>query len=721
MARRANIALRSERLSIARILAAIAALALPLAPLAAQSEQQPTLDELIPDSAVKDPQAWANQGVDTTQAPTEPAVIDPTTPLGPLPGTEIAWPEDLDLPPIEPTGSPEDIQFADLKVAGPQLRYSEAPTVKIGKDLVLGFPQKEPPFSSSGDFVDRFASLSTVKKLDRKSDNVGQLAARARQDETLLENLLRVYGYYDGQVIRSIGSLEPGKEQAASEPVVRFDIVPGTRYTYDAIDLGKLLTAQDGPELRKSFKIYPGDYLQSDTIVEQQANLDTALGEAGYPFATIDDPALLIDHAKQIGDLTMPVDPKGKYVFGSVVSNRPNFLSSKHLGRIARFRPGDTYKRSLEFDLRRAITATGLVSSVTVTPKAVKPPEGDTPGVVDMEVALRKAKLRTIAGSIGYGTEEGFKVEASWEHRNFFKPEGMLRVRAIAGTQEQLGGVTVQFNNFHARDQVLTFDAYAQTQDNIAYKSRTVALTADFERLSNLLFQKPFSWAVGAEILGTDEGNQDLTGVPEPSQRYLIAGVHGRATIDSTDSLLDPTRGFRVTGFLAPEASFTQGTQYFYLRNQADFSYYQSISDGLVLAGRARLATIQGAPLNGIAPSRRLYAGGGSSVRGYGYEAIGPKDVNGNPTGGRSLFELSGEARIKTGLFGGKVSVVPFVDAGTVSTATAPTFQNIKVGAGVGLRYATGFGPLRVDVGFPLNPDPTDSFVTVYVSLGQAF
>ena len=721
MARRANIVSPSELLRRFALLAATAVLAVPFAPLAAQSEDEPqSLRDLIPDSAVKDPQAWANQGT-TTTAPAAPAEVAPDTPLEPLPNTTLAWPDDLTLPPLDVPGTPEPIEFADLKVAGPQLSYADAPTDTLGKGLVLGFPQKAPPFSQRGDFVSRFSALSTVRKLDNKSDNVGQLAARARQDETLLDNLLRDYGYYDGQVIRSIGNLEPGKDQASTQPVVRFDIVPGTRYTYRQIDLGQLLAAPDGPELRKSFKIYPGDYLQNDTLVSEQAKLDTALGETGYPFATIDAPELVIDHAAHQGDLTLAVDPKGKYVFGTVVSNRPNFLSSGHLARIARFRPGDTYKRSLEFDLRRAITATGLVSSVAVTPTAVKPPQGDQPGVVDMEVKLRKAKLRTIAGSLGYGTEEGFKVAASWENRNFFKPEGMLRIRAIAGTQEQLGGVTVQFNNFRARDQVLTFDAYAQTQDNIAYKSRTVALTADFERLSNLLFQKPFSWAVGAEVLGTDEGNQDLTGVPEPSERYLIAGVHGRATIDTTDSLLDPTKGFRVTGFLAPEASFTQGTQYFYLRNQADFSYYQSIGDGLVLAGRTRFATIQGAPLDGIAPSRRLYAGGGSSVRGYGFEAIGPKDANGNPTGGRSQFELSGEARIKTGLFGGKVSVVPFVDAGTVSTATTPTFSNIKVGAGVGLRYATGFGPLRVDVGFPLNPDPTDSFVAVYVSLGQAF
>lgn len=647
----------------------------------------------------------------------------------------LAWPDTLELPPLPELAAEPEVQYADLELAGPELAFSEAATEKISDELILGFPQKEPPFSASGDFIDRFAALSTIKQLDSDSDNLAQIAARAREDEELLENMLRVYGYYDGRIIRSIGGLEPGQARAEGQPVVRFDIVPGERYTYGAIDLGNLARAPDGPALRRAFEIQPGDHLQSDTIVQERADLDVALGETGYPFAAITDPTLLIDHERRQGDLTMPVEPGGKYNFGAVVSGDPGFLSSGHLARIARFEPGETYKRSLEFDLRRAILATGLVSSVTLTPREVVAPQGDQPGTVAMDVGIQRAKLRTIAGAVGYGTEEGFRLEASWEHRNFFPPEGLLRIRGIAGTQEQLGGVTVRFNNFRRRDQVLAFDAYASTQDNAAFNARTVALSASFERLSNLLFQKPFSWALGAEVLytdergrqieievpGEDEDEPEVITIERPRQEYLIAGVRGQATIDTSDSLLDPTRGFRVTGFVAPEASRTQGEQFFYVRTQADASYYRKFGEKVVMAGRVRLASIPGAPLFAIPPSRRLYAGGGASVRGYGYQAIGPRDDIGQPIGGRSLGEVSLEARIKTGFFGGNLSVVPFFDAGAVGVDPTPGFDALKFGAGVGLRYATGFGPLRLDVGFPLNPEPEDSFVAVYVSLGQAF
>ena len=702
----------------------LAALAMSASlPLAAQDSEIPdSLEELIPDSAVDDPDSWAQQGSDDGAADAAASSdLAADTPIAELPDMPVAWPEEVEIAPLEELEPEEDIQFADLLEDAPRIAFDEADIERLSDTLVLGFPQKEPPFSERGDFVDRFEALSTIEELDDGDENVAQLAARARKDEELLATLLRVYGYYDGEIVRSIGTRDAGEDTAEQRPRVRFDVIPGPRYTYGAIDLGDLASAPDAAELRESFGIQPGEYLQSDTILAERFDLDQALGETGYPFAEIDQPELLIDHERTEGDLTLPVRPNGKYVFGEIVSDDEEFLSSRHLGRIARFEPGEVYQRSLAFDLRRAVTATGLVSSVGVEAREVTPPQGDQPGVVAMDVTMERAKLRTIAGAIGYGSEEGIRVQASWEDRNLFPPEGALRVRGVIGTREQLIGATFRKNNFGGRDKVLTLDAYASTIDTDAYDANTVALTGTYERTSTLLFQKPLSWGIGAEILATDERNRVIGGIPRPRQTYFIASLFGRATIDTSDSLLDPTRGFRVTGFLGPETSRTGGQQYYYLRNQFDASYYQSVGERLVIAARGRLATIQGAALTGIAPSRRLYAGGGGSVRGYGYQAIGPKNDLLEPTGGRSLVEASLEARIGTGFFDGALSVVPFVDAGSVSIETVPDFRFIKFGAGVGVRYATGFGPIRLDVGVPLNPDEGDSPVAVYVSLGQAF
>jgi translocation and assembly module TamA len=204
----------------------------------------------------------------------------------------------------------------------------------------------------------------------------------------------------------------------------------------------------------------------------------------------------------------------------------------------------------------------------------------------------------------------------------------------------------------------------------------------------------------------------------QPRRRtFLIAAAPANLLYDGSDDLLNPTAGFRLGGRLSPELSL-QGSAFGYTRVQLDGSAYRRVGEGVVLAGRARLGTIAGAPRDQVAPSRRFYAGGGASVRGYTFQAIGPRDPNNDPIGGRSLTEFSIEARVRAfGSFG----VVPFLDAGNIYTSPLPKFSGLQWGAGLGVRYYSSFGPIRVDVGTPLNPRPGDSRLAVYVSLGQAF
>jgi translocation and assembly module TamA len=153
-----------------------------------------------------------------------------------------------------------------------------------------------------------------------------------------------------------------------------------------------------------------------------------------------------------------------------------------------------------------------------------------------------------------------------------------------------------------------------------------------------------------------------------------------------------------------------------------------------VIAGRTRLGSIVGIPRDDLAPSRRLYAGGGGSVRGYGFQQIGPRETIPNPDfdpedpeaepeflsaplGGRSLAEFAIEARYRFGNYG----VVAFVDAGQVYESQYPTFDNLRFGVGIGGRLYTNFGPVRIDIATPIDRRPDESWLAVYVSIGQAF
>ena len=196
----------------------------------------------------------------------------------------------------------------------------------------------------------------------------------------------------------------------------------------------------------------------------------------------------------------------------------------------------------------------------------------------------------------------------------------------------------------------------------------------------------------------------------------MIGAIPVQLAYDGTNDLLNPEQGFRASIFASPELSFQGGTNP-YVRFQLDGSTYYPLMDALTLAARVRLGFIPGASRQDIAPSRRYYAGGGGSVRGYSYQSIGPRDANNDPIGGRSLAELSIEARYRFGNFG----IVPFFDAGAIYNEIYPDFSNLRFGAGIGARYYSAFGPIRIDLGTPLNPQPGDPWIAVYVSLGQAF
>lgn len=724
--------------AFALVVGSLAALAVSAPARAQDAEAQ--LKDLIPDAAVADPESWAAQGAtpaapatpDAAQgqlAPPEPT-LDPSAPLADLPGITVPWPDGHAPLPVLVATPPEPDAQADLATVAEASPLAAAVAPEAGEEvwvsrhMVLVLPRSFAGFPERDALFDWFRKLSTLEQLDSDKDSIAQVAARARVDKDLLERLLRIYGFYQASVAQALAGANLALNPAPGKVDVRFDIIPGPRFRFGAIDLGNLaLTGPDAAMLRAAVPIQSGEPLDNDRIVAARDSLDIALGENGYAFAKVGAPDLVVDHARQEGDLTIATEPGGKFRFRAVVSQNPGFLSSRHLADIARFDPGDLYRRSEQEDLKRAILATGLVSAVTVTPRAAVPPAAPgQSGEVALDVALTPGPLRTIAGLVGYESGDGLRAEASWEHRNFFPPEGMLRLRGIAGTREQLVGTTVRWNNWHGRDQVLTLDLYGNTVNRDAYGARTVAFTATFEKLTTLFFQKPWSWSVGLQALASGERESTVAGQSVPRNTYYIVALPLRGQFDRSDSLLDPTRGWRAALAVSPELSKQlKGAQTRYVRAQFDLSGYVPARKGVVLAARARVGTMPGAPLADIAPSRRFYAGGGGSVRGYGYQEIGPRNAVGDPSGGRSLVEFSAEARIDTGLFGDALQIVPFLDAGTVSESITPTLKDIQYGAGLGLRYKTGFGPLRLDIGTPLNRRPGDSPVTVSVALGQAF
>ncbi|MEQ9661737.1 MAG: BamA/TamA family outer membrane protein [Parasphingopyxis sp.] len=559
------------------------------------------------------------------------------------------------------------------------------------------------------DIRTQFDALSVLRENDGDPAVVAQIDRRTETDIELMRQILRSHGYYDAQVAADIVG-----EQGGDGVDVVFDIETGPLYRFERVELPGLASAGERTdELRAQFDVEAEDPVDAATVTTQQARLSTELGNRGYPFARVGEEEVVVDHANRIAILTQPVDPGGERDFGSirVTEGEEAIFGAEHVATIARFRQGELYSTGMVDDLRRALIQTGLISRVELTP--VDAGNGE---LVDIAVAMEPAPPRTVAGSLGYDTGRGARVEASWEHRNLFRPEGALTIRGIAGTEEQLASIAFRRNNFLARDQVLTAQIYANNLNRDAYDARTAGFTASFARITNQLWQKDWYWSVGAELLASDE--RDIVGPAGQVGRrtFFIAALPLGLNFDSTNDLLNPEQGFRLGAFISPEASLEDGFVG-YARVQLDGSFYFPATDALTLAGRVRVGSMPGATTLSIAPSRRFYAGGGGSVRGYSYQSIGPRDANNDPIGGRSLFEVSLEGRYRFGNFG----IVPFIDAGAIYDDIYPDFSNLRFGAGLGLRYYSNFGPIRIDVGTPLNPQPGDAVVAVYVSLGQAF
>lgn len=631
--------------------------------------------------------AWGAASAQTVA--TEQTIFDPEAPMAEMPDFGVEWPdlENMsDLPEGETTDQPTTTDIADER------RY----TVRLdGLDAINAELLRV-----------RFKELSTLEQGKGKTANVAQIDRRVREDEELLATLLRAAGYYDARIDTRI------EREADGRILVVFAAEPGEVYRFTGVDVSGLDQAGDKAKaLRDAFGVTENDVVDADTVLAGEAKLREQIGREGFPFAKVQEPEVVVDHEDRTATLVMKVDPGAASTFGKVVIDNDDIFSARHIETIARFDPGDPYDSADIADLRRALIATGLVSSAKI-----ETVPGALPGVVDVAVALEPAPPRTIAGELGYGTGEGARLEVSWQHRNFFKPEGAVTFRGVAGTQEQLVSATFRRNNFQARDRVLNAQVVAANIDRKAYQARTFSISGSLERQTNIIFQKKWTWSLGAELLASDE--RDVVGETNTARRrtFFIGALPANLAYDGSDDLLDPTRGFRIGGRLSPEGSFQDGT-FGYVKAQIDASGYFPVKEGITIAARTRLGTIYGADRDRIAPSRRFYAGGGGSVRGYSFQSIGPRDINNDPMGGKSLAEFSLEARVRFGNFG----VVPFIDAGNISTGGMPDFKDLRLGAGIGGRYYTSFGPIRVDVGTPLNPQKGDPRIAVYVSLGQAF
>ena len=623
---------------------------------------------------------------------TRPGEVAPTA------DPELALP----LPPLEQFDV-RDVELAEAEPAGvvAELRYD---TRVDGLDAADAL--------TDADLRGLFRAESALRDGDGKAANEAMLSARLEEDSKLVQRLLQSEGWYDARVETNI-ERSPADD---GQPVTAIlSVSPGERYRLGTITVQAGATVP--PDLvEQNLALKVGEPIVAQRIQGAEANVAVVLPQQGYPFATVGQRDVLLDPETRLGDYTLPVTIGPRARFGGFRATGDLAFGAEHVETLARFERGDLYDSRDVDDLRQALVATGLFATVAVEPERTGVLNADGTETVTMLVTQDAGPPRTLAASAGYGTGEGFRIEGSWTHRNLFPPEGALVASAVAGTQEQGASLTFRRSNAGRRDRTLQFGLEALRRRFDAFDALTGRLFAKLSYDSTPIWRKPLTWGVGAELLGTVEEDYDFAAGERNDRKFLIGSLSGQLGLDRTDSLLDPTKGYRAALLVQPEGALGEGFRP-YVRSQLDGSAYYPFGDSIVVAGRARLGTTLGIDRFELAPSRRFYAGGGGSVRGFGFQQLGPRDPDGRPLGGLSLVEAAAEVRYRFGDFG----VVGFVDMGEVYEERVPDFSGLRTGIGIGARYYTNFGPLRLDVATPLGRREGESRINVYISIGQAF
>jgi translocation and assembly module TamA len=547
------------------------------------------------------------------------------------------------------------------------------------------------------------AAAQLFALVDRPPATAAGLERRAREDLDRLRTTLRSEGYYAAVVEFAL--------DAAARPVaVRIQVKPGAQYRLGVFTIRYAGAAEPEPAHRPALKdigVKIGMPARGPAIKAAEGRVLAVLGDRGYPFPKIANMKASVRHDTARMTVELTVDSGLRARFGPLAITGLRGVEEDYIRRLVAWSEGAVYDRRKLDATREALRSTALFSSIRIATTDALDAEGLLPVTID----LAERPHRTIGAGVSYSTDIGPGGEVFWEHRNLFDRNEQLKLTTMATRVEQTGKAEFRKPAFLAGNQTLLTEASVANRDTDAFAQRSGIATIALERTY------PSRWRAVLGVIGEYDWIDDNQG----DREFQLAGLQVRASRRTTDNALDPTRGTTLELAATPYAGVGDEALRF-ARFVAGGSAYRAIDKGkrFVLAGRLRTGSIVGESTAALPADKRFYAGGGGSVRGYEFQEVGPLDGLGDPVGGRSLFEVSGELRIRVSE---KFGVVPFVDGGTVFDDPYPAFnETLRWSAGLGLRYFTDFGPLRADVAFPINGrDGVDDRFELYISIGQAF
>ncbi len=541
--------------------------------------------------------------------------------------------------------------------------------------------------------------------LEREDSDATDVVAAAKADYRRILEVLYANGYFDSEISIKVN----GEEASTVSPFAEFSALPdvaaevfaGPAFTFGNTEISPL-----APNTKLPDEFRPGGPARSSTIRAAVDRGVRAWRDAGYPRAALAGQDLRARHPDRELDVTLGLETGPKLRFGELSVSGVSRIDAQRVLEIAAVPTGEVFSPKELTDAQRRLVDTGVFRSAVVRESAENNPDG----TVDVEIEVQEERLRRLGFGAEYGTSDGIGVSAYWFHRNLLG--GGERLRFDANLNQQLDGnealeysLGVLFRR-PATPRPLTdlvLSMVASRDDNNDFREDQISAEILFDRT----FTDAFSLASGLRFTATE------TDFKPGVQNFVTLGVPLRATYDVRDFETNAKSGYYVQSELFPfyGTKDAESGVRFYL----DTRFYQSFgeTEDLTFAVRGQLGSVFGAASGEVPESFLFLSGGSGTVRGQPYESLGIETPIGT-LGGTEFAAASLEVRYD---LQNDFGVVGFFDFGYVGDENQSGSHS---GAGLGVRYNTPIGPLRLDVAAPVSGDTNDG-VQLYFGIGQAF
>lgn len=621
---------------------------------------------------------------------------------------------------------------------------TDAAAAKVSEESMRGEPiPYNVSFSVRGkggeDLESKMHSLSQLVELEKDPpDSLLAVERRARADVETALNLLHSQCYYDGEASYSINDnanpvevslvLTPGPRYVLGRAAIHYHPDPRipdffmNRHIRSGF-FNSAVRKVPGPEFPGSLPgVEPGLPIVADDMLEAVKALPEKFRERGYPQAHVTEAIYTLDKKTRTLNADVIVDPGPPALMGPVVVSGAKDINPSYIQRLAPWKVGERpWNSAMLENYANMLRGLGLFRTVETRPftsgksKIIK--DGQEIEVLPVELSVEEGLMRSVGAALRYDTDTGFGANLTWEHKNLFHNGEKLKVDAPISLEET--GIKAAFEKpaFLFRQQRLLANASLLMENTDAYKQTSMRGELGMDR---------HVWRYWSGGIGVYAEAGYLEDSDHKDNSYWMFSPRAHLRFDSRNDKLNPSRGNESELKIKPfGGSYNESFSAFAGTLSSSF-YYSPLpykngrpDDSLVLAARIEGGWMLGSPLEHIPASLRYFAGGAGSVRGYPYQAIGPRNKDDDPLGGRSFQVVNLEARFR---FADNFGIVPFIDGGMVYKEEFPKIiGDMDWGAGLGFRYYTPIGPVRLDLATPLNYIKDDPPVQLYISIGQSF